>query len=54
MGSEVGESSSISAVSAVAGTATSNGEDGAAGVVRTMGAEGCFFDFLAAGHHGQE
>ena len=53
MGSEVGVSSSISAVSAVAGTAVAMGEGGVVGVCLLEGLDH-FFDALGAGRHGHE
>src|SRR5438128_2703483 len=49
MGSDVGESSSISAVSAVAGTGVTMGEDGVAGAGCFVGAGVRFFDAFVAG-----
>ena len=53
MGSEVGVSSSIAAVSAVAGTALMTDEDGVGGVHRVDGEER-FFDALVAGRRGHD
>src|SRR5437879_4263815 len=52
MGSEVGESSSISAVSAVASTGVTMGEDGVAGAGCFVGAGVRFFDAFDAGRLG--
>src|SRR5437899_12553923 len=52
MGSEVGVSSSISAVSAVAGTGVTMGEDGVAGAGCLVGAGVRFFDTLVTGRLG--
>src|SRR5438128_3090353 len=52
MGSDVGESSSISAVSAVAGTGVMMGKDGVAGAGCLVGAGVRFFDAFVAGRLG--
>ena len=53
MGSEVGESSSMATVSAVAGEALMVDKDGVGGV-RWVGGVERFFDALVAGCHGHE
>src|SRR5438128_3971139 len=52
MGSDVGESSSISAESAVAGAGVTMGEDGVAGAGCFVGAGVRFFDAFVAGRLG--